>query len=279
MSIENAIQRMNELSTMLSPGTSASNSAQNQSASPGFAQQLSLAQQQWNQPGEFGDESSFGNLPRLNNPYGMQGGYGAPGTAGTALYPGSPYGNYGNPGGYGQYGYPSSFGQYGAQGGYPVGGPYGPYGYSQPVGQQIVNLARKEIGVSESPPGSNDGTRIREYRTATAGANSPGPWCAYFVSYLCKQAGAPIGAGGAGTGYVPTLEQWGRNTGRYFSGQLPQPGDIAIFNFGGGIANHTGIVESVDADGTIHTIEGNSSDRVSQRTYKLSQIKGFVHPG
>jgi hypothetical protein len=27
------------------------------------------------------------------------------------------------------------------------------------------------------------------------------------------------------------------------------------------------VVRNVDADGTIHTIEGNSSDRVSERTY------------
>ena len=30
---------------------------------------------------------------------------------------------------------------------------------------------------------------------------------------------------------------------------------------------HIGIVESVDPDGSIHTIEGNSSNAVSRRTY------------
>lgn len=30
---------------------------------------------------------------------------------------------------------------------------------------------------------------------------------------------------------------------------------------------HIGIVESVDGDGSIHTIEGNSSDQVARRDY------------
>jgi uncharacterized protein (TIGR02594 family) len=153
------------------------------------------------------------------------------------------------------------------------------------VGARMVQLAQGEVGVSETG-GNNDGSRIREYRSATAGAeNSPGPWCSYFVSWLAKNAGAPVGAGGNGTGYVPTLEAWGKQQGRYqdFSaGARPQPGDIVIFDWGrDGVADHTGIVEHVDADGAIHTIEGNSSDRVQRQTYAATtnDIKGFVRPG
>ena len=45
------------------------------------------------------------------------------------------------------------------------------------------------------------------------------------------------------------------------AGSTPAPGDLIVWD------EHIGVVESVDPDGTIHTIEGNSSDRVSQRTY------------
>lgn len=155
-----------------------------------------------------------------------------------------------------------------------------------PVGQRIVALAQQELalGVSETS-GNNESPRIREYRTATAGAeNTPGPWCAYFVSWLAKNAGAPVGAGGNGTGYVPTLEAWGRQTNRFveFGQQSPQPGDIVIFDWGrDGVADHTGIVERVDGEGRIHTIEGNATDMVKRRTYSGSTdaIKGFVRPG
>jgi len=149
------------------------------------------------------------------------------------------------------------------------------------AGARMVALAQREIGVSETTS-NNESDRIREYRTATAGAeNTPGPWCAYFVSWLAKTAGAPVGAGGNGTGYVPTLEAWGKQEGRFveFGKQTPQPGDIAIIDWGGdGTADHTGIVEKVDTDGTIHTIEGNSSDRVQRRDYgpTNNDIKGFV---
>ncbi len=152
------------------------------------------------------------------------------------------------------------------------------------VGQRMVQLAQQEIGVSETG-GNNESSRIKEYRTATAGAeNTPGPWCAYFVSWLAKSAGAPIGAGGNGTGYVPTLEAWGKQENRFTAhGQgQPSPGDIVIFDWGGaGTADHTGIVESVDADGTVHTIEGNASDTVMRRDYAAStnDIKGYVRVG
>ena len=67
-----------------------------------------------------------------------------------------------------------------AGGAAPVGGGNGS------VGQKIVALARGEIGVKESPPGSNNSPRIAQYRSATAGAPGPGPWCAYFTSWLAR---------------------------------------------------------------------------------------------
>jgi hypothetical protein len=103
------------------------------------------------------------------------------------------------------------------------------------------------------------------------------------VSWLAKNAGAPIGTGGTGTGYVPTLESWGRSAGRFVEpGAGVQPGDIVIFERNGdGVADHTGIVERIDANGTVHTIEGNTSDMVARRTYSAgsSQIRGYVRPG
>lgn len=154
------------------------------------------------------------------------------------------------------------------------------------VGQRIVALAQQELaaGVTESG-GNNESTRIREYRSATVGAeDTPGPWCAYFVSWLAKTAGAPVGASGNGTGYVPTLEAWGKQEGRYTArgAGTPNPGDIVIINWGGrGVADHTGIVEKVDPDGTVHTIEGNSSDAINRRSYSAtsSDLQGFVRVG
>jgi hypothetical protein len=130
-----------------------------------------------------------------------------------------------------------------------------------PAGQAILNAIRPEVGVAEQPPGSNDSPRIAQYRQATAGSGV-GPWCAYFVSWAARQAGVPIGDSGQGFGRVDDVFAWAQKAGKAVpAGSTPAPGDLIVWD------EHIGIVESVDADGTIHTIEGNSSDKVSQRTY------------
>ena len=45
------------------------------------------------------------------------------------------------------------------------------------------------------------------------------------------------------------------------AGAQPQPGDLIVWD------EHIGVVESVGPDGSIRTIEGNSSDQVARRTY------------
>lgn len=143
------------------------------------------------------------------------------------------------------------------------------------AGQQMVALAQREIGVKEQPPGSNDSPRIAEYRQATAGSGI-GPWCAYFTSWLAKSAGAPLGEAGQGFGSVDALYGWAQRTGRAVQngpGVRPQPGDLIVWD------EHIGLVESVDADGTVHTIEGNSSDQVIRRTHAAGSALGYVRVG
>jgi hypothetical protein len=132
------------------------------------------------------------------------------------------------------------------------------------AGQRALAAAQAEVGVAEQPPGSNDGSRIAEYRTATAGSGV-GPWCAYFTSWAAAQAGAPLGEAGQGFGTVEAVYAWAQRTGRAMPagpGVVPSPGDLIVWG-----GRHIGIVESVDPDGSIHTIEGNSSNAVSRRTY------------
>ncbi len=147
------------------------------------------------------------------------------------------------------------------------------------TGQQIAAIASAELGVREQPPGSNNGTRIAEYRTATKGAGV-GPWCSYFVSWVAAQAGTPIGPDGRGEGWVPNVERWGKDTGRWIapnSGVSAQVGDAIIFDRNGdGLTDHIGIVTAVRPDGGVETVEGNSSDAVSKRSYGAGQWTGLV---
>jgi hypothetical protein len=146
------------------------------------------------------------------------------------------------------------------------------------AGQRALQFAQAEIGQAEQPPGSNDSPRIAEYRTATAGSGI-GPWCSYFVSWAAKQAGAPLGEAGQGFGAVGSVASWAQRTGRWnpaASGRPPQAGDLIVWG-----GQHIGIVESVDADGKIHTVEGNSSNMVTRRTHDASGdgATGYVRLG
>lgn len=133
------------------------------------------------------------------------------------------------------------------------------------AGLRALSFAQQEVGVSEQPPGSNDAPRIAEYRASTSGAGI-GPWCGYFVSWAAKAAGAPLGEAGQGFGAVSSAWDWAKRTGRAVpAGQTPQAGDLIVWN-----GTHIGIVESVDPDGKVHTIEGNSSNAVTRRTHDKS---------
>src|SRR5919198_448453 len=70
---------------------------------------------------------------------------------------------------------------------------------------------------------------------------------------------------GQGFGAVEAVYAWAQRTGRAVPagpGVTPSPGDLIVWG-----GRHIGIVESVDPDGSIHTIEGNSSNAVTRRTY------------
>ncbi|WP_028057398.1 CHAP domain-containing protein [Candidatus Solirubrobacter pratensis] len=153
-----------------------------------------------------------------------------------------------------------------------------------PAGQAMVDLASREVGVAEQPPGSNDSPRIAQYRQATAGSGV-GPWCGYFVSWAARNAGVPLGDQGQGFGAVSDVWAWAERSGKAIqpgtgpSGaptQPPQAGDLIVWG-----GRHIGLVESVDANGSIHTIEGNSSNQVSRRTYGPDGggATGFVRLG
>jgi CHAP domain len=139
-------------------------------------------------------------------------------------------------------------------------------------GAKALAIAQAEIGQAEEPPGSNDSPRIAVYRSATRGAAAGQPWCAYFVSWAAAQAGAPLGDSGQGLGAVAQIEDWARRTGKLLpAGETPRPGDLILFG-----SHHVGIVESVGADGTITTVEGNTGNAVRRRERSAGEATGFV---
>lgn len=136
---------------------------------------------------------------------------------------------------------------------------------------QALANATSQIGVREAT-GHNDGAEIAKYRN---GVDNNAAWCASFVSW-CYKGNDIFGyqASVSGIQMAAQKQNLYAEKGTY----TPKPGDVMIQKNG---ASHTGIVESVDPDGTIHTIEGNTSNCVARRTYKpgsngYNKISGWV---
>ena len=141
-------------------------------------------------------------------------------------------------------------------------------------GQRIVAIAESQIGQTEQPPGSNESPAIAEYRTAAAGAIPGAPWCAYFASWVARQAGEPIGEGGQGAGAVSEVWSWAQSSGRAIPngpGVVPKPGDLIVFG-----DEHVGIVRDVLPDGQIQTIEGNYENKVAANVRSPTEATGYV---
>jgi hypothetical protein len=142
-------------------------------------------------------------------------------------------------------------------------------------GARIVAIAESQLGQTEQPPGSNESPAIAEYRTATAGAVPGAPWCAYFASWVARQAGEPIGEGGQGAGAVSEVWSWAQSSGRAIPngpGVVPKPGDLIVFG-----DEHVGIVRDVLPNGQIQTIEGNYENKVSANVRSPTEATGYVN--
>ena len=148
-------------------------------------------------------------------------------------------------------------------------------GVSAGGNQQIVQIAESQVGQSEQPPGSNGGPAVAMYASAVAGAQQGEPWCAYFASWVGRQAGLPLGAQGQGLGAVSDIWSWAQQTGRAIPngpGVVPQPGDLIVFG-----DQHVGIVVGVQANGDIDTVEGNYDNQVMRNVRSPTEATGYVN--
>lgn len=152
------------------------------------------------------------------------------------------------------------------------------------VANDIIKIAQGEIGVKESPAGSNN----VKYNTAYYGGAVSGSqysWCCAFVWWVFKQAGASdMFYGGGKTASCTTLMNYYKSKGQLVTDY--KPGDIVFYQFDSDpLADHIGIIEKVNADGSITAIEGNTSvtsddngGAVMRRERKRSQILAVARP-
>lgn len=130
-----------------------------------------------------------------------------------------------------------------------------------PLGVRAAAVALAEVG-------RRDRTRY--------GAPAGAPWCAFFATWVTRHVdpSAPLLTS------VAAWRDWGRAHHRWSS--EPQVGDVVVYG-----SSHVGVVVRVRGDGTIDTVEGNFSHRVSHNRVRLDRatashepapISGFVRP-
>ncbi len=123
--------------------------------------------------------------------------------------------------------------------------------------EHVIEIARGELGYTESPPGSNRTKYWEEYDPAWQGQ----PWCVAFLWWVFRRAGeAPAFLDGTKTASCGILARWYGARGQTVPKENIAVGDIALLNFHGGTEpEHCGLVTAVLAHGWIQTIEGNTS--------------------
>lgn len=145
-----------------------------------------------------------------------------------------------------------------------------------PLGARMLDVARAELGYVERT-GHNDGEILKYPHAFGRGSEA---WCADFVSWVSQRAG-----GRMNDPYTPSIVSSLKRDGHWKGRSNPQVGDLVLFDFDGdGTPEHIGLVEKVNHDGTISTIEGNTVDPrsgrqgVFRRERSVSLVLGYGTP-
>jgi peptidoglycan hydrolase-like protein with peptidoglycan-binding domain len=139
----------------------------------------------------------------------------------------------------------------------------------------MLQQMRALLGIGEYPPGSNR-------NTITSWYGMVGPWCDMTITYAAAHSDNLAAVGGR-YAYTVWHAQRFQSLGRWHYGMGGiRSGDIVFFDWSGtrsvGAIDHVGIVEAVHSDGTVTTIEGNTSDLCARRRRTSAYIVGYGRP-
>ena len=149
--------------------------------------------------------------------------------------------------------------------------------------QKLLLWAAEQIGYCEGGDNFNQYAAMPEISRLLGWDAQNQPWCNIFVlaAFVCC-FGLETGAAmlyqrvGHGSALCRASAQFFKDAGAWHT--RPEPGNVVFFYVGGEI-NHMGIVSRVYT-GSVVTIEGNSSDMVTERVYAAgdARIAGYGRP-
>lgn len=141
--------------------------------------------------------------------------------------------------------------------------------------EAVIALAKRQVGVTEEPPGSNNVL----YNTAYYGAYQDQPWCVTFLWWVFRELGlSGLFCGGTKTAYTVFVLSWAQSHGQWVTGGY-RPGDMVLMKLGSGAdpVDHIGLVTAVNG-AALTTVEGNCGDAVREMTRSEVGILGAYRP-
>jgi hypothetical protein len=154
---------------------------------------------------------------------------------------------------------------------------------------ELVEIAKREIGTEEDEKHQNRGSAIKKYQDSTSLGGQGWPWCAAFVDWCVQKFAAK---GDRMITQVPRtaaafgLINWGTDNHLVVfnppvepDDSKPGPGDIVVYLF-----SHAGIVSrNGDSNHDFYAIEGNTNPsggrdgyEVAERGRRYSSVKKFI---
>lgn len=106
-------------------------------------------------------------------------------------------------------------------------------------------------------------------------------WCADFVSWVLREAGAPLANPNSGSWRIPgvyTLQDYYQGADRFVpigSGYQPRTGDVLLYAEQSPFGQHTNFVVTAD-NGVVTTIGGNEFGEIAMHRFPLAVAPGVV---
>lgn len=150
--------------------------------------------------------------------------------------------------------------------------------------EAVLNKLRSELGLGESPAGSNK-NKIVTWYNKNVDPIGPGAWCEMTVTWAMWTAGAKsLKKGRAYTVWACQDAQKGYAGSTWHYGTKGmKAGDAVYYDWDrrkGNVAyvDHVGIVEKINGDGTFYVLEGNTSDKLLRKKRDSTYVVGYARP-
>ena len=165
-----------------------------------------------------------------------------------------------------------------------------PVGGSAPV---VASAPAEAFPVVDTTGLSSLQIRILELLRQEYEAQRPGtfysegvvePWCADFVSWIMREAGAPVSNPNTGYWRIPgvyTLEEYYSGAGRFTprpEGYVPQVGDVILYDAGSNFGEHSSFVVISDGERVV-TVGANKRGKDPKGYVTIDTINRFSDPG